>query len=223
MPQLELKHAIEPVDFNVLRHRDKDYPFFHFMYFVSKKHNPTGTFLKGNEFIQGFKEGNPEVDRKVIELIGEFLVLAKIDPQFYVFAPIPAKDPVESDKRYKNFVEQLSARTGLLNGYEHMTLGVKRPMYVHRDEERTRIDQLKNYDLDPEFFAGKKVIIFDDTTSYGRSLFAMIEQIEEANGHVEAIVTLGKSVLPEDHVELMVQPMCKFDFKLAKEFAPKHL
>lgn len=105
-------------------------------------------------------------------------------------ACIPASTAEKTEARFKEFARRVTEATGMENGYDHIQV------VADQDPERLSDSHLPQYAIDPEYFKGRKVLLFDDIMATGRSMGKFASRMEEAGAEVVAAVVLGKTVSP---------------------------
>ena len=166
-------------------------------------YNAYGTYNLSNEewdnreMIFNFKNNSELTDpishqqamEKAIQLFTDLL-----KPTFGEHLPlltlvcIPASTAEKTVARFKEFAELVTANTGMVNGYEHINI------VEDQDPEHLGDSHLPQYAIDPEFFNGRNVLLFDDIMATGGSVKQFAARMEEAGAFVVAAVVLGKTV-----------------------------
>ena len=77
-------------------------------------------------------------------------------------------------------------KTGMTNGYEHIT--------VVADQEYLSGSHLPQYDIDNTFFADRPVLLFDDIMATGGSVTKFAAHMAATGAQVIGAVVLGKAV-----------------------------
>ncbi len=96
---------------------------------------------------------------------------------------IPASKKSHTERRFKNFSEAVCAATGLENAYEHFSYTIS------KDE-----DEADFCKIDEPYFAGKKVLLFDDIISSGGSVCRFADKLSALDATVVATIGLGKTL-----------------------------
>ncbi len=100
-----------------------------------------------------------------------------------VFVCIPASKKSHTERRFKTFSQAVCASTGLENAYEHFSYTLS------MDEDET-----DTCTIDEPYFAGKKVLLFDDIITSGGSVCRFADKLAALGATVVAAITLGKTL-----------------------------
>lgn len=106
---------------------------------------------------------------------------------------IPASTQSATDRRYRRFSADLSARLAWKDGYGIMMPVDRIP--CHLTGERRMLGE-KNYYLQKSLLRGRKVVLFDDILTTGTTLFSVAGLIERAGGQVLGTVFIGRTLDP---------------------------
>ena len=176
----------------------------HYMHLVDyHSYNGFGTYNLSNEewdnreMIFNFKNNSELTDpishrnamEKAFCLLTELLdkTFGDLTSQL-TLACVPASTAEKTEARFKEFAQKVVEKTGMTNGYEHIR------EVVDQDPERLEDSHLPQYEIEQEFFKGKKVLLFDDIMATGKSLGKFANNMREAGAQVVAAVVLGKTV-----------------------------
>lgn len=114
-------------------------------------------------FIYSFKRGDRHAVDFAINIVSECLnKWYGASNQDYVLVCIPAATSAKYNRRFKRFAEEVSKRTGIQNGTAHVNIfGIHEAK--HNNAAHIVSESYGYYvSTDPDFFAGKNVILFDD-------------------------------------------------------------
>ena len=101
-----------------------------------------------------------------------------------VFACVPASTAEKNELRFKKFSARVCELTGATNGYEHIhILADRQTVHDHRKTEG-EIRKTQAIEFDKDFFADKKVLVFDDVISRGLSYANFANQLEAFGAEV---------------------------------------
>lgn len=159
-----------------------------------------GTFELSNEewenrdLIVNFKgnsELTTEIDhqaalQKTIGMVSE--LLKKVfdnEAQQLTLACVPASLQAHTERRFKEFSQKVCEETGMQNAYSAFS-------YTHQTDEDG--DQIDTLHIDPNFFKGKKVVIFDDIIASGGSVAKFADQLKQLGAEIVAAIALGKKI-----------------------------
>ena len=159
-----------------------------------------GTFELSNEewenrdFIVNFKgnsELTTEIDhqvalQKATQLVTEMLKdLLGNKIQMFTLSCVPASRESSTKRRFEVFCKGVCEATGMENAYSAFS-------YTHQtDEDGDLVDTLH---IAPEYFKGKKVVVFDDIIASGGSLTRFTDKLIKLGADVVAVIVLGKKI-----------------------------
>ena len=100
--------------------------------------------------------------------------------------------PTSTHKTYSDRFERISSRLcdelGMVNAFNHVH-------YIQDGEPKHLGGRAEPVvELDPSFFSGRFVIMFDDIYTLGRSSTYRKNQLQELNAQVIGLITIGKTV-----------------------------
>ena len=164
-------------------------------------YNAFGAYSLSNEewdnrdMIHNFKNNSELTDpishlnamNKAIELLLVLLneSFGELLPQLTLVC-IPASTAEKTAARFEEFAKLVCEKTGMTNGYEHIT--------VVADQEYLSGSHLPQYDIDNTFFADRPVLLFDDIMATGGSVTKFAAHMAETGAQVIGAVVLGKAV-----------------------------
>lgn len=99
---------------------------------------------------------------------------------------IPASTAEQTAARFEEFAQRVTEATGMTNGYDHIT--------VVADKDGIGDSHLPEYAIDSDFFAGRKVLLFDDIMVTGGSVNKFATRLSDADIDIVAAIVLGKTV-----------------------------
>lgn len=146
-------------------------PFTHFGPYPSEfviNHNPElllGETLLTYDNVMQFKQGNgQELPIKLVEdRINSFgLQLPNVDKSNIALVCLPASKKADNEIRFRNFSNHVCSDLGIQNGFDHLTIINEKDEKHSRDAIKPDWDMENDLRFDVNFFAGKKVILFDD-------------------------------------------------------------
>ena len=115
--------------------------------------------------------------------------LSLMDLKDTVIVCIPASCQRTYTRRFRKFSETLCAKTGAINGFDHIKVIGKREK-CHICGEHVAED---NVWIDADFFKGKRILIIDDICTTGRTSDEFREKMEQAGAHVRMAMFLAKT------------------------------
>lgn len=144
-----------------------------------------------NREINDFDYSNKvEADRRVLADLKYSLLhtFNKEELKKITFVCIPASNREVNERRYAKFSKMVCNELGMINGYKYVeiiqdALGAK-----HLGGDGKHV-----LNIDNSFFKNKIVILFDDIITTGNSVLRFKEQLEKADAHVIAALSIGKT------------------------------
>lgn len=100
---------------------------------------------------------------------------------------IPSSKRIVSERRYKDFSEQLCNETGMINGYSHV--------HIAEEGDAAHLGGVvqAQFSVDGSFFKDKYVILFDDVITSGSSMEQFKCLLESAAANVIGGLSIGKT------------------------------
>ena len=144
----------------------------------------TSKMKSEREMIYEFKEGNYE--QAFDKICDQIEKIAKKDT---VFICIPASTRERHEKRFKIFMEKVSEKTGVINGYDAIKITQDREK-KHEGYKGNCV----NYTVDYDKIKNKNIIIFDDIFTYGRGAKKIITNLKMCRAQDIQCIFLGKTV-----------------------------
>lgn len=98
---------------------------------------------------------------------------------------IPSSKAIVTERRYKDFSEQLCSKLGMSNGYNYIK--------VSSDGDAKHLGGGKSAQIaiDKDFFKGKYVLLFDDVITSGRSINNFAIQLGYVGANVVGAISIG--------------------------------
>ena len=106
---------------------------------------------------------------------------------------IPASTVEKTELRYKEFSKLVCAMSSVSNAYYHITTEGDR-IAVHEQGRSKRLRSEQIISFDEEYFFGRKVILFDDIITSGRSLHLFTSKLESMGAQVLGAYCMGKTL-----------------------------
>lgn len=142
---------------------------------------------EADRLIIDFKSGRKYATERVSKLFAKTLSL--MDLKDTIIVCIPASCQQTYTRRFRKFSENVCAKTGAINGFDHIKVIGKRDK-VHISGEHAAED---NVWIDTDFFQGKRILIIDDICTTGRTSDDFREKMELAGAHVRMAMFLAKT------------------------------
>ena len=174
------------------------YVFLYYYVPVKYQHDKEYSFTQEVETschkIWNFKDG---IDQEwAINAVTEVLALrpysynGKSHPKL-TFVCIPASTIDSNNQRFKYFSAAICERLYLNNGFDHIKIvKEKTPKHISGVESESELE------IDPFFFAGKDIILFDDVVTKGHSMQKLMQKLQAVNAKTVLCLSLGKTYFP---------------------------
>lgn len=147
-------------------------------------------------FIYSFKRGDRHAVDFAINIVSECLnKWYGASNQDYVLVCIPAATSAKYNRRFKRFAEEVSKRTGIQNGTAHVNIfGIREAKH---NNAAHIVSESYGYHVstDPDFFAGKNVILFDDLITTGVTAEEFAEELAAVDANVIGGLFLARTKL----------------------------
>lgn len=130
-----------------------------------------------------FKDGDTATSTEVAKWVSTTLDESMPDLENCIFACIPASNEERTQMRYEQFSQEVCGATKMTNAYKHIKVEGER-LAIHEYKICKSISKVQILKFDRNFFNGRKVIIFDDVITKGKSFSTMVEYLEEMGAKV---------------------------------------
>ena len=129
---------------------------------------------EADRLIIDFKSGRKYATERVSRLFAKTLSL--MDLKDTIIVCIPASCQRTYTRRFRKFSENVCAKTGAINGFDHIkVIGKREKVHISGD------------------FQGKRILIIDDICTTGRTSDDFREKMEQAGAHVRMAMFLAKT------------------------------
>ena len=142
-----------------------------------------------DRMILAFKDGRKFATSWAAREIYKALKYANLNN--FILVCCPASCQRTQVRRYRRFSKELCELLGISNGFDYIKVIMKREK--KHISKNTDIDQSSNIEIDRKFFRGKKVLVFDDICTSGKTSQTFIEQMEMAGAKVKMAMFLAKT------------------------------
>ena len=117
------------------------------------------------------------------------------DAKNITFVCIPASTNEKNELRYREFSKLVCAMCGAENAFSHISIEGER-IAVHEQGRTKRLRNAQVVKFDEEWFSSKprKVLLFDDVVTSGRSLNIFTKAIESMGAQVLGAFCMGKTL-----------------------------
>ena len=148
------------------------------------------------ELIWNFKDGdNKKVTSKVAAIVAK-----QIRKQYgdeannMLFVCVPASSEEKNRKRYEAFCEEVSALSGIGNGYPSIKVEGGR-LAIHEAKDGKHIKNTQIITFDAAALKGQKVVVFDDIITNGHSYARFATALEAQGAEVQSGYFLGRTLM----------------------------
>ncbi|WP_289292821.1 phosphoribosyltransferase [Bacteroides sp. 41_26] len=149
---------------------------------------------KVRNFIWAFKDGQEWACNGAANIVAtQILKRYGNAAKEMVFACVPASSEQKNRIRYNHFSELVCRATGMQNAFWHITVETDR-IAIHEIEKGEQVQRDSILSFDQEFFAGKKVFVFDDIITKGFSYARFASMIESFGACVLGGIFLAKTI-----------------------------
>lgn len=109
------------------------------------------------------------------------------DVKYLTLACVPSSKEVINKRRFQDFSEHLCEKTSMENGFEYIK--------VTSDGDAKHMGGISSssYEVDPEFFKGKHVLLFDDVITSGKSMEQLRVALLNAGANVIGGFSIGRT------------------------------
>lgn len=165
-----------------------------FYYIPSRYQTVTAADIKVRNLILKFKDGNKKASQTVADLVcNELRSLTGSVTKEVMLACVPTSNNKKYVKRFARLSELVAAELQQQNAFPYIEIfGFRDAKHLNRDH-MVHDDSCYQVRLDPHFFQGKKVVIFDDLITSGRSAEAFRQMLEEAGAEVLGGIFLAET------------------------------
>lgn len=146
------------------------------------------------QFIYDFKSGKRGATEHAIKLVSDTLTKwYGVSCCDYVLCCVPAATNSKYIHRFKRFADEVSKRTGIQNGTEHINIFGQRE--AKHNNANHIVSESYGYlvSADPEFFANKNVILFDDLITTGETANEFAAELESVDANVLGAMFLART------------------------------
>ncbi|WP_297975346.1 phosphoribosyltransferase family protein [uncultured Bacteroides sp.] len=126
------------------------------------------------------------VANKIAEKFGSFA-------DSIVFVCVPASSVERTERRYREFCEEVARRCGCMNGYNAIKVDGSR-MTIHETKKGKSLQNSETISFNADFFNGKRVVVFDDVLTQGHSYARFACALEQLGAEVLGGYFLGKTI-----------------------------
>ncbi|MDE6792378.1 MAG: phosphoribosyltransferase, partial [Muribaculaceae bacterium] len=168
----------------------KGIPFDYFWHYYSKSALNSNQNNRNKEIFE-FKDGRPVSQIYDLLYAKLFETFNKEDLCELTFVCVPASSYFRNSRRYESFSNEVCKKTGMRNGYFHITIGEER---TPKHSTSTHVTEDIGYFLDRNFFKGALIVLFDDIVTTGQSIYDIKEMLEAAGAEVICAISIGKTI-----------------------------
>ena len=152
---------------------------FHFFFYYTNNEDSNFVSKESLEIrneIWDFKEGR-NTDQW-IDIVEQWIRCSFKNPKELTFVCIPASTKQKNEIRYRHFSERLCKELGMQNAFDQI--------FINQEKVPTHLGGTERgaYSAYPDFFKGKKILLFDDIVTTGRSMKTFIKGLEKFGAKV---------------------------------------
>lgn len=192
---MELYKNVESL---VFKEGNKKYSIKFFRVYYPKRYEIGFLDRKIRDEIYEFKNGI-SFDKFLIE-IKDWLIenYGTYQLNGIVFLPIPASNKKVNEKRYKRFCELLCKDLKIENGYDYISMKENNsPNHLKDNINSKKYEFILNKDK----LKGKRLIVFDDILTSGKTFYSLAIALEDLNCKVRLAIFLARTIKQEDYNE----------------------
>ena len=192
---MELYKNVESL---VFKEGNKKYPIKFFRIYYPKRYEIGSSDKKIRDEIYEFKNG-VSFDKFLNEIKDWFLEdYGDYQLNGIIFLPIPASNRKVNEKRYKKFCELLCEELKIENGYDYISMKNNNSPNHLKDNIKS-----KKYEfiLNKEKLKGKRIIVFDDILTSGKTFYSLATTLEALNCKIRLAIFLARTIKQEDYDE----------------------
>lgn len=180
---------------------DKTMRTINFYDYVSKRYATNDTREnRVRELVYAFKSGQRAAVDHAVKVVSDLLIKwYGVDCESYVFCCVPASNNGKYIRRFKRFAAELTKRTGIQNGTEHINIFGQRE--AKHNNANHIVSESYGYivSADPEFFANKNVILFDDLITTGDTANEFAAELESVGANVLGAMFLARTKMMKNN------------------------
>ena len=137
-----------------------------------------------------FKDGDVTTSSEVAQWVSETLDENLPGLEDLTLVCIPASTKQKTCMRSEQFSGEVCKATKMANAYKHIKVEGER-LALHEHKVCKSISKVSVLKFDAKFFNGRKVVIFDDVITKGKSFANMVEYLESMGAIVVAGIFLA--------------------------------
>lgn len=144
-------------------------------------------------YIYKFKDGEEKISKFFCEILSDLILKNNLVKSFdkTILCVIPASKKTVTELRYKTFVETLSEKLGIENGYSCIVNFKDRPSKHNSNFKANILDYLR---FDSEKIREKEVILLDDIITTGNSFYSIAKVLTQLGAKSVTGIFLGKTI-----------------------------
>lgn len=145
-----------------------------------------------------FKDGDTATSIEVAQWVSMTLDASMPDLENCTFICIPASSEERTQMRYEQFAQEVCKATQMANAYKHIKVEGER-LAIHEHKVCKSVTKVQILKFDRRFFNGRKVIIFDDVITKGKSFDTMVDYLEGMGAKVVGGIFLAATAFQSDN------------------------
>ena len=146
--------------------------------------------LMDDSFVWNFKDGKSWAIKKAAKMVSE--ALSARNMKDVVFMCVPAACQRTYIRRCQKFSEIVCEKSGATNGFSYVNVFGRRAK-LHNSRLHAVAEETESVFIDAKAIKGKKVVLFDDVVTTGKTCTAFKEKLESMGATVILAIFLGKT------------------------------
>lgn len=151
---------------------------------------------KVRRFVWKFKDGDHAAAMFAAETVArQILSQYGSDAKYLTFICVPASNPDNNRKRYKDFSAKVCELTGMKNGFSAVTVSGEKLAIHEQHKGEKKFFSTHTIGLKKTMLQASKVLLFDDIITKGLSYAQFAASLESVGAAVVGGIFLAKTIL----------------------------
>lgn len=149
------------------------------------------------KYVYAFKDGERFATDHAINIVSDRLnKWYGASCEDYVLCCVASSTNAKYIRRFRRFAAEVSERTGIQNGTKHVNI------FGIREAKHTNVNHIVSESFgysvsaDPDFFAEKTVILFDDLLTTGQTAKWFADELQNVGANVIGAMFLARTINP---------------------------